>query len=167
MARYCCLLYICATLLSGAAAAAAAAAGSVVADVNAKTGAYTVSVDGIPWFDSGPTYYTVDHKIRSTADGSLRLASATTGTGSDALGAFSSTTMVWDGGAFITSIRQYSTSVVFEQEFPNAISGTSRNATTPYAERDFVSTSFPSLLPAARKAGKEEQAPELGYLAFA
>ena len=53
MARYCCLLYICATLLSGAAAAAAAAAGSVVADVNEKTGAYTVSVDGIPWFDSG------------------------------------------------------------------------------------------------------------------
>lgn len=40
-------------LLSGAAAAAAAAAGSVVADVNEKTGAYTVSVDGIPWFDSG------------------------------------------------------------------------------------------------------------------
>jgi len=62
----------------------------------------------------------------------------------------------WDGGAYVTTFRQYADAVVFEQSFPGVLTGTSLNASDPMAARDYVSTAFPSLVPAT----------ELGYLAF-
>jgi hypothetical protein len=54
--------------------------------------------------------------------------SSSTGTGADAVGKFASTTMSWDGGNYVTSVRQYGDAVIFEQTFPNGVSGTTLNA---------------------------------------
>ena len=59
----------------------------------------------------------------------------------------------------MTEFRTYADAVVFEQRFPNAVSGASKNASHPLAERDFVSTGFPTL-----SHGGDEP---LGFLQFA
>ena len=56
-------------------------------------------------FKSGATEYTANHQTMSTADGSLKLSSSTTGTGSDVSGTFTSTTLSWDSGKFVTEFR--------------------------------------------------------------
>ena len=45
---------------------------------------------------------------KTTADGSLKMDGApSTGTGSDAMGAYTFTDLSWDGGMFVTRFRQY------------------------------------------------------------
>eukprot|EP01051_Picozoa_sp_SAG22_P023115 SAG22_NODE_5819_length_947_cov_1.515330_2_plen_120_part_00 len=53
-----------------------------------------VAVGSDTWFTSAATAYTSGNKTLSTADSSLKLASATTGTGADETGAYKSTTLV-------------------------------------------------------------------------
>ena len=110
-----------------------------------STGTYAVSVGSTAWFKSGATSYTTGGKLKSTADGSLKLDGApATGSGSDASGAFKSTTLSWDGGKYLTSFRQYAEMVVFEQAFPQGVSGTTIAPADPMSVRDDVSSSFPS-----------------------
>ena len=118
------------------------------------SGGYTISVDGAEWFTGAATSYTSNHKELSTADGSLKLASATTGSGGDADGAFDSTTWSWDDGKYVTEFRVYPTQIVFEQRFPLGAKGTTKNASHPMGAREHVSSSFPQWVnkapPAAR-----------------
>ena len=53
-----------------------------------------VAVGTTTWFTSAATAYTSGNKTYTTADGSLKLGSSTTGSGEDASGAFKSTTLV-------------------------------------------------------------------------
>jgi len=99
--------------------------------------------------------------MMSTADGSLKSdGAATTGAGTDASGAYKSTTQSWDGGKFTTSFRDYGGMIVFEQAFPMGVKGTTLNASDPMGARDVVSSSFPSFT----KGGGDK---DRGYLAFA
>jgi hypothetical protein len=50
-------------------------AAAITVDVNTATGGYTVKMNGVPWFENGPTFYTAGHTIKSTADGTLQLSS--------------------------------------------------------------------------------------------
>lgn len=83
----------------------ATAGGGISLTVDSKSGKYSVSVDGTPWFTSTDYEYTSANKVLSTADGSLKLSSSTTGTGSDVSGTFTSTTLSWDSGKFVTEFR--------------------------------------------------------------
>lgn len=79
-------LYHCAM-----ATAPARSASAVTVTVDTATGAYTVAAGGATLFASGATKYTAGGVTKSTADGSLKLASASHGTGVDALGAYTAT----------------------------------------------------------------------------
>jgi len=79
-------LYHCAMAVTPARPASA-----VTVTVNTATGAYTVAAGGATLFASGATKYTAGGVTKSTADGSLKMASASHGTGADALGAYTAT----------------------------------------------------------------------------
>ena len=70
--------------------------------------------------------------------------SSSTGSGSDEVGAFNSTSMFWDGGAFVTTIRAYADALIFEQTFPKGVSASSPQG-AGFSARDTVSSGFPSL----------------------
>ena len=103
----------------------------------ADDGSYEVAVGGSRWFRSAATFYTTGHRTKSTADGSLKLYSSTTGSGVDSTGLFKSTVLSWDEGAFVTTFREYDDSgvIVFEQSFPQGVQGTTLNASDPMAAR--------------------------------
>lgn len=78
-----------------------AAAASSGLQVTMSAGAsFVIEVDGHPWFTSGNTSVTVDSKLYSTADGSLKASGPSAkDTGSDVLGQFSRTMQKWIAGS--------------------------------------------------------------------
>jgi hypothetical protein len=132
---------------------------SIGLTVDSKTGKYAVSMSGTPWFTGLDYEYTSGGKVLSTADGSLKLDGATTGTGADAGGAYKATTLSWDGGKFVTEFRAYASMIVFSQSFPAGVQGTTRTPEDPYSARDDVSSAFPAFTSTAASSAA-------GYLAF-
>lgn len=118
-----------------------------------------VGVGEETWFNPGNTSVTVDGKLFSTADGSLKAAGAPTTTkGSDVLGPYSLTTSKWTAGTtpFETSQRVYDDGemIVFAQTFPEGASGTS------HTEGGAISSCYPSIDPSPA-GGKE-----LGFVSW-
>ncbi|CAK0821955.1 unnamed protein product [Prorocentrum cordatum] len=139
------------------------AAGRIELEVD-NTGKYSIAVitgqgQSQKWFESEATELTINHESLTTKDGSLKLEGITRGNGIDASGAYQLTTLTWRGGYFVTSFRDYSNMIVFEQSFPRGIKGSTLNASDPYAARDDVSTAFPSF--STTSSGSSA-----GYLAF-
>ena len=122
---------------------ALAVAGRLGLKTDSSSGGYTVEVDGAPWFTGASTSFTKGGKRLDSADGSLRMQSSSTSSGSDVDGFYNSTIWSWDGGNFVTEFRLYATQIVFEQRFPRGVEGTAVNASDPMATRDTTSSAFP------------------------
>ena len=107
----------------------------------------TIVVNGNKWFHEGNISVTVDQKVFSTRDASLKAAgSIVVSSGADTLGKFTSKTQKWLAGntAFTTSTREYGGKfVIFTQTFPQGAQGTMRAG-----KRGDVSSCFPSIDPA-------------------
>ena len=91
--------------------------GALGLTVDPKTGAYSVSVNGAPWFTGADYEFTANHKTAKSSDGSLKLDSATMGAGADASGGYKSTKLSWASGAFVTEFKEYGVSDFRESLF--------------------------------------------------
>eukprot|EP01043_Picozoa_sp_COSAG02_P052524 COSAG02_NODE_5672_length_4140_cov_2.941351_4_plen_282_part_00 len=126
----------------------------------AAPGEFEITVNDVAWFSSGNVSVTVGGHTYSTADGSLRPnGAASSASGRDLLGSFTSTTQKWTAGStpYTTSSRLYADDnfAIFEQTFPQGAKGT--NLT--YAQgSSIVSSCFPSIDP--RPSGGQE----MGYV---
>ena len=156
---------VAAALSSALCAAAASAppplpAPAVVACAVSADGSFALTVDGAPFLASAPTFTRADGRLLSTADGSLSVAAppAAPVAGSDNIGAFNRTEVVWlssAGGAeaFRTAVQVYAAEgvVVFEQSWPSGAAGT---AAPGDGAADTVLSGWPSFaLDAADKRG--------------
>jgi len=130
-------------------------------DHNGSGVSYKMSINGEAWFTGDEIAYYNEWTKKSTKDGSLKLDTQTSGSGSDATGVFKSTTLTWDGGRFVTTFKQYADAIVFEQAFPMGAKGTSPNSSVPYGARDDVSTFFPVF------NGGKAKTDTVGFLSFA
>lgn len=135
---------LAALLLAFPLLSASLTAGRLSVAIDESTRAYTVSVDGVAWFDSAGDSkgyaYSADGRQYSLADGSLvPLGTPSTGTGSDPAGDYSYTSLSWarNGSTlveYVTTFKAYQSRsvLVFRQDFPRALAGT-------------AGTTFPSL----------------------
>ena len=116
--------------------------------VNASSGSFVVTVNGARYFSSGPTFFRANGTQRSTADGTLSVASVSSPSpGSDSLGVYSRVDVVWRasgaaGEAFRTAALVYADAgaVVFEQSWP----GGAVNTSAPGGDPDSTISSWPS-----------------------
>ena len=130
-ARACALACALAAASASMAAPPPSPAPAVIGCAVAADGSFSVTVDGAPYLASAPTFTRADGRLFSTADGSLSVAAppAAPVAGSDAIGAFNRTEVVWraaDGEAFRTAVQVYGAEgvVVFEQSWPAGATGT-------------------------------------------
>ena len=132
--------------------------------IDNRTAGFKLAVGSEVWLESSDTAMTSDYATKSSKDGSLGLDSGfpATGMGSDSLGEFTSTAFSWEGGAFVTTFRDYGHAVVFEQAFPKGAQGMTLNKTDPMNARDHVSSRFPSIAAGGGGGGGND----LGFLAF-
>lgn len=98
-------------------------------DIRRDSGAFTVRVNGRKWFGSGETFLRANGQRHSSADGSLLLKDSRVLAGSDSIGQYQSTDMLWEstsgGVRMTTSVKQYQSCVVFGQTFPDGATDTS------------------------------------------
>lgn len=114
----------------------------------AADGSYTVLVDGAAWFTSGDTSVTLGGRLYSAHAGTLALSGPpATGAGKDALGAFSTTALVWLASdaartPFYAEVRVYAArpAVRFLASFPAG------DKHVPPARAGGTSATFPSLV---------------------
>ena len=115
-------------------------------------GGFEIQVNGVAWFASGNVSVTVGGTTYSQYDGSLKpVGTAAKGSGSDTLGAFTSTTQKWTAGKtpYTTSARLYGDKfAIFEQRFPSGAEGTN---ITYSKGSNIVSSCFPSIDPQPSK----------------
>eukprot|EP01012_Entosiphon_sulcatum_P006732 TRINITY_DN13233_c0_g1_i2.p1 TRINITY_DN13233_c0_g1~~TRINITY_DN13233_c0_g1_i2.p1 ORF type:complete len:763 (+),score=129.91 TRINITY_DN13233_c0_g1_i2:23-2290(+) len=131
--------------------------------IDPNSGNYSVQIQGISWFPSGETRVQSGWKTYSSADGSLRLKSVGhPESGSDRLGSFNRTEVIWDAGGqpFVTAFRLYdgdekSGTLVFEQNFPTGLEGCGS------ANKNDILSTFPSL-----RATHVPSPSPLGYLCW-
>ena len=148
-------------LLSASAAATAVAAaltGTVASD-----GSYTLALDGKVWFSSAKAAYVLryDGATHSTADGSLTVDKVAPVAGLDpVLGAYTGSEVTVSGGVAtfrVLNCANYN-AVVFEQHFPNGLSGTA----FPGINAGNLATAFPVWGPPMKELNQD-----LGFLSFA
>jgi hypothetical protein len=143
-----------ASLLAALSCAAAAAppwpAPATVDCAVAADGSFSLTVDGAAYLASAPTFTRADGRLYSTADGSLGVAAppAAPTSGSDAIGAFTRTEVLWRaagaaGENFRTAVQVYAAEgvVVFEQSWPGGQGGTAAPGNDP---ADTVLSGWPS-----------------------
>ena len=102
------------------------------------TFAFTVSVDGEPWFNSSSYSFSADGKTHGL-DSLTLVGKPATSTGSDTAGAFESITLAWvrSGGKdaeWITTFKAYKagrSALVFKQSWPKAMAGTNGGSIFP------------------------------------
>lgn len=148
------------TASAAAGAAAAALTGTVASD-----GSYSLALDGKTWFTSAQAGYVLryDGATHSLADGSLKVDKVSPVAGLDPiLGAYTGSEVSVNGG--IASFRVLNCAnydaVVFEQYFPNGLTGTAFSGSNAASD---LATAFP-VWGAPMKDLKQG---DLGYLAFA
>lgn len=115
----------------------------LVVNVDQNSGHFVVEVDDVNWFESGPVSMIAHEEKYTTSDGTLQLSFVATSEGSDSMGEYLQTSLSYKtvgGEEMIADIFQYSQSVVFQQSFPEFISGTSSG------DADGVITKFPSFV---------------------
>ncbi|KAJ1458189.1 hypothetical protein M885DRAFT_95114 [Pelagophyceae sp. CCMP2097] len=120
---------------------AGAAASKLVVDVNDQTGVFSVKVDDDVWFQGADVFVrSAGAEHRLSTGGLVRERSWTT-QGADGYGAYDATEIQWSaaGAPFVTSVRVYATTVIFEQRFPEGLNAT-KAATT-----DALVSGFPAL----------------------
>ena len=100
-----------------------------------KTGSFAISLDGSPWLSGGET----QAAGFSSSARTLTPSAPKTSSGTDELGAYTSTTIDWSGGGSVVmaaSFRKYASdpsTIVFEQLFPTGLDG--QGATLDDADR--------------------------------
>ena len=104
--------------------ASAAAAPSLDVVFSSDSTSYTIAVGGKTWFNSGPTFL----DAFSTADGTLKLVSATTGKAAarqPAIGDGTVVTQTWLAGKvhYVTATEVFPSNgtVIFTQSFPDGL----------------------------------------------
>ena len=100
----------------------------VEVEVDPQTGAFTIHANQLRWFGSGATFVRSEGELFSSEDGSLRLETVDTSSGSDSVGEFVATELIWETPSLVpmvTSIKQYDNCVIFGQRFPAGVKGTS------------------------------------------
>ena len=125
--------------------ASAAAAPSLDVVFSKDSTSYTIAVGGKTWFNSGPTFL----DAFSTADGTLKLVSATTGKAAarqPAIGDGTVVTQTWLAGKvhYVTATEVFPSNfhdqghlgtVIFTQSFPDGLGApTQRYDTEPYRD---------------------------------
>lgn len=155
--------------VAAAAATTDAATPSISASVDSASGVFHVTVNGAEWFSGGDTSVTFDGVKYSASAGTLALNGSVAVQGSDAVGSYTGTTLLWRaagaGGAaarFETRVRVYadSAAVVFEQAFPDGAKNLS------VGDIDAVSSSFPAF-DLRSDAKVAAAAPQRGYQQWA
>ena len=58
-------------------------------------GSYSINVNGKPWLNSAPTYFNANNRTYSAADGTLKLVETSATSGTDRVGAWQSTSFVY------------------------------------------------------------------------
>lgn len=89
---------------------------------------FRVLVDGDAWFQSSHVFFRADNQIYSTEDNSATLLYRKETAGQDKLGAFVRHDLAFGANntvQMIGSVKQYASSVVFEQSFPDGLRATS------------------------------------------
>lgn len=88
--------------------------------VEAEDGSYQLLLDSGLWLKSAPTTVSLQGREYSSADGSLVLKSSRLSVGSDGFGDYNSTILSWmaSNTSFTTEFRQYVSTVLFLQTFP-------------------------------------------------
>ncbi len=152
------LLLMPSSLLTAALAGSGGAQGSTLSlRVGVAPGQFDIAVNDVAWFSSGNVSVTVGGHTYSTADGSLRPnGAASSASGRDSLGSFTSTTQKWTAGStpYTTSTRLYADDnfAIFEQAFPK---GAQKTNLTYAQGSSVVSSCFPSIDP--RPSGGQER----------
>lgn len=142
----------------------------------AQDGSYSVQMSGELWFVSSPFEVVVEGKRRSSADGTLVIASSETITGTDTLGAYTGLVLRWrsaqstiDGGdslletAFLMAAD--ATSLRFNTTFPVGVEGAGSDSLsadlwgTP-------STAFPGFVLGSGKLGVANASEALGFVGY-
>lgn len=109
-------------------------------------GSYNIFVDGELYFYSGDTTVTINGIVKSAHDKSLVISKVSNSSGTDGIGVFSQTDILWDAdsltGAFLTSFRVYSErpAIQFISTWPKG----DLHANPPSFSN--ISSTFPSLV---------------------
>jgi len=133
---------------------------SLGADQLAVTCTFTqgcsIAVDGAPWSESKITKTRANGKWCSSEDGTLEPKKTAALSGSDAMGEFSGTSLLWSCGGvpYETAVRVYHTpdgdAAVFSQRWPEGAATTALGAPKvpgPGGVQEQVASAFPSITP--------------------
>ena len=101
--------------------------------------AFTVSVDGEPWFNSSSYSFSSGKKPHSLGAGLTPVGKPTAATGTDSAGAFDSIALSWSGSGgteaeWVTTFKAYTSdrsALVFQQTWPKAMTGTDGGSVFP------------------------------------
>ncbi|XP_071835064.1 uncharacterized protein [Apostichopus japonicus] len=127
-------------------------------------GSYHISIDGTPWLDSHNTFFSINGKMHSTMDGTLKVVSGPTkhSSANSKLGPYEQTDVTWeatntDKSRITTSFQVYSdiSAVVFTQNF--SMGGLSN---TSVGNANLLCTGFPTFTIA------KSMRSELGFLSY-
>ena len=119
-----------------------AVAGEPKRVVVTDSGGFRVLIDGKQWFSSSTVFFRAEGKLFSTADTSLLYVGGAVSASRDALGTYEKHSLQWRSACgqfnFFGNILEYTDFIVFEQEYPSALWGTSSG------DADSVISAFPS-----------------------
>lgn len=127
------------------------------------SGGCAIDVDGTQWSASNITKIRANGQWCSSADGTLEPKTEGPISGSDAMGDFSGSSLLWscNGVPFETSVRVYNTpygdAAVFSQHWPAGAAGTALGAPKvpgPGGVQEQVASAFPAISPTDESAQK-------------
>ena len=101
--------------------------------------AFTISVDGEPWFNSSSYSFSSSKTSHSLGGGLTAVGKPAVASGTDSAGAFDSIALSWSGSGgssaeWITTFKAYKadrSALVFQQTWPEAMTGTDGGSVFP------------------------------------